>query len=329
MGIGVNTGEVVVGNIGSHKRAKYGVVGSPVNLTARIESYAVGGQVLISEATRQAIGPLLSIAKHLEVNAKGLETPVAVYDVRGIGGAYNLLLPEPADVMIALAKELHLKYTVLEDKHLGEAVYTGSLATLSARGGELRSAQAVALWSDLKIYLLDDHDAAVTREFYAKVMRRLPGDVPGFYVHFTYMPLEGDRVLPASPLLAWLMQTCGRWRQSVPGPGWATGWAWLDYSTCCSGLLPPSPPLCIVSCLTRTKSAYRHRLGLPNAKAISSECRNRVDRAATPRLYHPEIARGNWLVMGVGPVAALDKSVVVPHAHHGRGVAGISGAQTV
>ena len=48
MGIAVNTGDVVVGNIGSEKRTKYGVVGSPVNEAGRIESATVGGQVLIA-----------------------------------------------------------------------------------------------------------------------------------------------------------------------------------------------------------------------------------------------------------------------------------------
>src|SRR5262247_1059754 len=48
MGIGIHTGEVVVGNIGSQQRTKYGAVGSAVNLTGRIESYTTGGQILIS-----------------------------------------------------------------------------------------------------------------------------------------------------------------------------------------------------------------------------------------------------------------------------------------
>ena len=43
-GIGMNSGQLVVGNIGSKKRMKYGVVGRNVNLTARIESYTVGGR---------------------------------------------------------------------------------------------------------------------------------------------------------------------------------------------------------------------------------------------------------------------------------------------
>ena len=70
MGIGIHTGQVVLGNIGSAERMKYGVVGSHVNLTSRIQSYTIGGQVLISEATLQEVGPILKIGTQLDVKAK-------------------------------------------------------------------------------------------------------------------------------------------------------------------------------------------------------------------------------------------------------------------
>src|SRR5438876_11968843 len=50
MGIGVHTGDVIVGNIGATRRVKYAAVGTHVNLRGRIESYTTGGQVLVSES---------------------------------------------------------------------------------------------------------------------------------------------------------------------------------------------------------------------------------------------------------------------------------------
>ncbi|MBN8564172.1 MAG: DUF3365 domain-containing protein [Leptolyngbya sp. UWPOB_LEPTO1] len=94
MGIGINTGEVIVGNIGSEKRTKYGVVGSSVNLTYRIESYTQGGQILISEQTRQALGQNVQIMGEKQVHPKGFENPITIYDVYGIRGRYNLFLPK-------------------------------------------------------------------------------------------------------------------------------------------------------------------------------------------------------------------------------------------
>jgi len=94
MGIGINTGEVVVGNIGSDKRTKYGIVGSPVNLTYRIESYTSGGQILISEQTLQEVKSNVKIASQKQVQPKGISKPITIYEVYGVGGTYNLYLPK-------------------------------------------------------------------------------------------------------------------------------------------------------------------------------------------------------------------------------------------
>jgi PAS domain S-box-containing protein len=88
MGIGLQTGQVVVGNIGSPERMKYGVVGSHVNLTSRIQACTTGGQILISETTRQELGNKLKIGKQMEVRAKGIEHPVVLFEALGIGGRH-------------------------------------------------------------------------------------------------------------------------------------------------------------------------------------------------------------------------------------------------
>ena len=68
MGIALHTGDVVVGNIGSVKRSKYGVVGRTINTTARIESFTVGGQVIVSPTLMQAAGRGLILGDEVEVH---------------------------------------------------------------------------------------------------------------------------------------------------------------------------------------------------------------------------------------------------------------------
>jgi len=92
MRIGINTAEVLVGNIGSEKRMKYGAVGQNINLAGRIESYTTGGTVLISEDTKNDVGDILNIKDVLEVMPKGINTPIDIYDVIGIRENHRLQL---------------------------------------------------------------------------------------------------------------------------------------------------------------------------------------------------------------------------------------------
>lgn len=83
MGIALHTGEVVVGNIGSVKRSKYGVVGRTINTTARIESFTVGGQIIVSPTLIAAAGQGLVLGGEVEVHAKGMKEPLRCRQLLG------------------------------------------------------------------------------------------------------------------------------------------------------------------------------------------------------------------------------------------------------
>ena len=83
MGVGLNAGQVVVGNIGSEVRAKYGIVGSAVNLTQRIQEVAKGGEVVISSSIYGYSHHYLHIKKAFDVQLKGFHQPVNLYVIDG------------------------------------------------------------------------------------------------------------------------------------------------------------------------------------------------------------------------------------------------------
>ena len=86
MGIGIHTGQVVVGNIGSAKRMKYGVIGGHVNSTSRIQSFTTGGQILHLPGHARGGRHDLHRLPRMELKAKGVEQLVAVFEVLGIDG---------------------------------------------------------------------------------------------------------------------------------------------------------------------------------------------------------------------------------------------------
>ena len=171
MGIGIHSGTAVVGNIGSDRRMKYGCMGEVVNLAGRLETYTVGGQVFISEATAAMLPREPEIAGRHEFMPKGSREPFGFLNVTGYGeDRLRDPLSEGAE-WISLPKAREITFSELEGKTVNAAESTGKLTRITADERNciltadipLEPLQNVMFW-------LGDHD------FYAKVLSGSDGE---------------------------------------------------------------------------------------------------------------------------------------------------------
>jgi len=170
MGVAVNTGYVVVGNIGSEKRAKYGAVGSQVNFTGRIESYTVGGQVLISGSTCERLSHFLDIRNVLEVEMKGVPGKISLYDVRGIKGPYEAHLPDRDETPVPLERPINVQMYRLNQKILDGAQATARITQISLTSAVMALESSIGRWEDIRLLILNDKMELMPGEVYAKVV---------------------------------------------------------------------------------------------------------------------------------------------------------------
>jgi class 3 adenylate cyclase len=81
MGIGINCGELIVGNIGSEKRKKYGAVGTPINVAFRVQARADGGEILVTPPVYESLAHDLEIGWTKDHQLKGLHDSLRIYQV--------------------------------------------------------------------------------------------------------------------------------------------------------------------------------------------------------------------------------------------------------
>lgn len=164
MGIGINSGETVVGNIGCEKRTKYGVLGSQVNLTGRIESYTTAGQVLISPTTRDQISEELIIEQEADVSPKGVDGILHLTQVIGIRGDYDLSYEMIHEELTQLEHEYVITFKTLSGKHVSDEAILGRVKAVSS--------EQVVMTTEADINVFDNIRMDFCGETYGKAIKK-------------------------------------------------------------------------------------------------------------------------------------------------------------
>ncbi len=179
MGIGINTGDCVVGNIGSEQAMKYGCMGSSVNITGRLESLTIGGQVFLTEITAKHIKEELSVVSEGSFLPKGVSEELKYYEIDGIGDI--TIGDDSAKNIVWQDQVMNRKYEfyILEEKKVGVNAHEGTIRYISQNNRFAMFKTGTEL-ADKQNIMLKSGDECI----YAKVIRK---EEKGFVICFTSM----------------------------------------------------------------------------------------------------------------------------------------------
>jgi class 3 adenylate cyclase len=194
MGVGINTGPVVVGNLGSEARTKYGIVGAVVNVASRIESNTVGGQVLVGEATYARVNELTTALPPMTVMMKGLKRPLVCYPVTAIGPPYEIrFAPKAPDPLVEI--RLPFQMWQLDGKKVVSGPIRGETQRINASTLFVTVPETLAPLTNVKLLFTFCQEAHCFSDVYAKVVEvDNRSQQPVCRLHLTYMD-QADRAL--------------------------------------------------------------------------------------------------------------------------------------
>ena len=170
MGIGINTGDVIVGNIGSELRMKYGIVGATVNEASSIESNTIGGEILIGEVTHTHVESIIPQTPPKTVMMKGMRAPLVFYSVSAITGSYDVALDVIATPGEALAIRLPFHYWQIHGKKVSDVPLTGHTLSITETRMAVILLPEPALFTDLKLRFQFCRQFHCFSDIYAKVI---------------------------------------------------------------------------------------------------------------------------------------------------------------
>ncbi len=172
MGIGIHRGQVFIGNIGSEKVMRYNVIGSVVNECSRIESYSVGGQVLVSASTVAKLTCPYTLGERLEIKAKGVREPIYVSQVLGLGGDFACEIVPNEELKLYNVKEnIVFEMYVISGKFISDKPIKTKVKALSYKNAivEFTDIHELEKYMDVKLVARTALGTMLFEEVYAKI----------------------------------------------------------------------------------------------------------------------------------------------------------------
>lgn len=151
IGIGVNSGEVVTGLIGSEKHLKYDVIGRVVNICSRVETYSTGGQIIVTDDTIKLSTSKISIPSSTTIAPKGIDKPITVHYVDGIGKPYNISCRESLRAVKAFEHPVDMSFVLIENNHCDFLEHAGKIIGASSTNATLMTDAPLDLFDNIRL----------------------------------------------------------------------------------------------------------------------------------------------------------------------------------